>query len=152
MTNAQRVPLTLLVAGLAGCGTLSTGPGLGQDASGDGIKAIVPNKTLNLAPSAQIPLEALVVGAAIFWYVDPLAPNWQVAEQRVSQDTFRIDLRRKPIVSGGDGEAHQLFERRAGQLARDYGKGHYEVMEYTSGIESTLPFSRRIASGTVRVF
>jgi hypothetical protein len=145
----NRVPLAVLMAGLAGCGTLGSSKPLGQDPSGDGIKTVVPNKTLHVAPSVQIPLEGLLLGAAVYWYVDPLAPNWQVEETRLSADRYRIALRRKPITNGGDGEADAIFRRRAEQLARAQGKAEFVILEFNTGIESTQPFSQRVATGVV---
>jgi hypothetical protein len=145
----NRAPVVVLMAGLAGCGTLSSSKPLGQDPSGDGIKAVVPNKALNVSHSVQIPLEGLLVGAAVYWYVDPLAPNWQVEETRLSPDRYRIALRRKPITNGGDGEADAVFRRRAEQLVRDQRKSEFVILEFSTGIESTLPFSQRVATGVV---
>jgi len=147
----NRTPLALLMAGLAGCGALGSGKPLGQDPRGDGIKTAVPNKAVNVSPSVQIPLEGLLVGAAVYWYVDPLAPNWQVEETRLSVDRYRIALRRKPVTNGGDGEANAIFRRRAEQIALDQGKAGYEVLEFNTGIDSTLPFPQRVASGVVQL-
>jgi hypothetical protein len=148
----SRAPVVLLMmAGFAGCGTLSTGKPLGQDPGGDGVRTVVPNKTLHVAPSVQIPLEGLLLGAAVYWYVYPLAPNWQVEETRLSADRYRIALRRKPITKGGDGEADAIFRRRAEQLARDQGKAEFIILEFNTGIESTLPFPYRVASGVVQL-
>ncbi len=145
----KRALLALFIAGLAGCHTMSKGPSLGGDGAGEEVKTIVSNRSINISPSLQIPVEGLLLGAAVYWYVDPLAPNWQVAETRLADDRYRIALRRKPITSGGDGEAEALFKRRAEQLARDHGRGQYVVIEYTTAIESTLPFSYRTATGVV---
>jgi len=68
---------------------------------------------------AQHPLEGLLLGAALYLVVDPLSPNWQIEESRIAEDRFRIALRRKLFASGGDGEASQVFQRRADQIALD---------------------------------
>ena len=146
----MRVSIGLIVVCLAGCGgTLGKGSALGVDGNGDGIRTFVPNRTVNVAPSVQIPLEGVLLGAAVIWYVDPLAPNWQVEETRLSLDRYRIALRRKPVTNGGDGEANAIFRRHAEQITRDQGKAGYEVIEFNTGIESTLPFAYRVASGVV---
>jgi len=147
----NRSPCILVLAALAGCGTLGSGDPLGTDGSGKGVKTIVPNKSVSLAPSLQVPLEGLLLGAAVYWYVDPLAPNWQVQEARLGPDLYRIELRRKPVASGGDGEANALFRRRAEQLARDQGHAGYDILEFQTGIDSTLPLARRVASGVVQL-
>ena len=64
---------------------------------------------------------------------------------------MRISLRKKRFTSGGDGEAGQLFARHAEQLARSGGYAGYSVMEYTEGVESTLPIAQRVAQGVVRL-
>ncbi|MGE5526878.1 MAG: hypothetical protein ACM3SS_24420 [Rhodospirillaceae bacterium] len=145
-------PLALMLAMLAGCsGIFSEGSPLGVDGNGDGIKTLVPNRTINLSPSARIPVEGVILGAAVLWYVDPLAPTWSVGETRLSADRYRIALRQKPVTNGGDGEANAIFLRRAEQLARDQGKAGYEVLEFNTGIESALPFPYRVASGVVQL-
>ena len=147
-----RVPLVLLtMAGLSACGTLSTSKSLGHDPSGDGIKAVVPNKAVNVSHSLQIPLEGVLLGAAVYWYVDPLAPNWEATDMQLGNDRYRIALRRKPITSGGDGEADGVFRRRAEKLVRERKKSEFVILEFNTGIESSLPFSQRVASGVVQL-
>lgn len=148
----RRAPLASVLALLAGCGGIfSKGSPLGVDGNGDGVRTLVPNRTVNVSPSVQIPVEGVILGAAVLWYVDPLAPNWSVGETRLSADRYRIALRQKPVTNGGDGEAHAVFLRRAEQLARDHGKAGYEVLEFNTGIESALPFPYRVASGVVKL-
>lgn len=147
----NRALCAVVTTALAGCGTLASDSPLGNDPAGDRIRTIVPNKRLSVAPSLQIPLEGLLLGAAVYWYVDPLSPNWQVEETRLAPDLYRISLRRKPIVSGGDGEADAVFRRRAEQLRRDSGREHYTIVEFDTGIESKLPFAHRVASGVVQL-
>lgn len=141
----------LLLLGLAGCGTLRNDGSLGTDSSGNGIKPMIPNKSLQLSKSLSIPLEGLVLGTALYLVVDPLSPNWRIEESRLGGDRFRIALRRKLFASGGEGEAMQIFRRRAEQLARDHGDRGYTVLEYSEGIESTLPVAQRVAYGVVRL-
>lgn len=141
--------LAAFAGAATGCGTLGTGDSLGLDGGNKGVRTILPNKTLHLAPSVQIPLEGLLLGAALYWYVDPLAPNWQVGETALAPDRYRIALKQKPFVSGGEGEADMVFKRRAEQLARDHGRAGYVILDYHSGVESALPLSYRVANGTV---
>ncbi|MFN7085452.1 MAG: hypothetical protein ACK4N4_02350 [Burkholderiales bacterium] len=141
----------MLALGLAGCGTLGTNSSPGNDSAGNEIKTIVPNKSLNLSRSLQIPLEGLLLGTAIYLVVDPLSPNWRIEESRAGDDAFRLALRRKPFASGGEGEAMQVLQRRAEQLARDHGRSGYTIVEFTEGIESTLPLAQRVSHGVVRL-
>lgn len=139
------------VLNLAGCGTLGNGHNLGNDGAGDRIKTLVPNKSVSLTPSLQIPLEGLLLGAAVYWVVDPLSPNWQTEQMRIGEDSVRIALRRKPFVSGGEGEATQVFRRRAEQVTRELGYTRYSIVEFSEGIDSALPFAQRVAQGVIRL-
>lgn len=143
--------ICFVLLGLAGCGALRNDGSLGSDSSGDSIKPMIPNKSLQLSKSLSIPLEGLVLGAAIYLVVDPLSPNWQIEESRIAEDRFRIALRRKLFASGGDGEASQVFQRRADQIALDRGYAGYTILEFTEGIESTLPVAQRVSYGVIRL-
>lgn len=131
----------LAAALVAGCATVDDHP----------KPVLIPNQELNLSKSIQIPLESLVAGAAIFFIVDPLAPNWEVKEQRVAADLFRLTLRKKRFTTGGDGEAIQVFQRRAEQLMREHGYSAFRVLQFTEGIESTLPIAQRVSQGTIQL-
>jgi hypothetical protein len=96
-------------------------------------------------------METTVLGTALYWEIEPLTPNWQIEQASLGADRVRISLRKKRFISGGDGEAWQSFARRAEQLARDGGYAGYTVMEYTEGVESTLPLAQRVAQGVVRL-
>jgi hypothetical protein len=119
------------------------------DASGNGVSTLIPNQTLQLTRTIGLSAENLLLGAALYWVVDPLAPNWQSEQAPLGADRVRISLRKKRFTSGGDGEAAQVFARRAEQLARSGGYARYTVMEYTEGIESTLPVAQRVAQGVI---
>lgn len=147
----SRASCVLILVLLTGCGTLGRGSPQGPNGDGSSMKTIVPNKSVNLAPSLQIPIEGLLLGAAVYWYVDPLAPNWQVHETQLAADRYRIALRRKPVASGGEGEAESIFRRRAEQLAREHDRPGYDILEFETGIESTLPFAQRVAGGVVQL-
>jgi hypothetical protein len=129
---------------------ISHNPGV-MDASGNPVSTLIPNQTLQLTRSIGLSAENMVLGAALYWAVDPLAPNWQLEQVPLGADRVRIALRKKRFTSGGDGEAAQVFARRAEQVARDGGYAGYTVMEYTEGIESTLPVAQRVAQGVVRL-
>jgi hypothetical protein len=140
----------LAVAMTAACSAISTNPAA-TDAAGNRVSTLIPNKTYNLTPAVGLSVENIVLGAAIYWAVDPLAPNWQLEQTPLGADRVRIALRKKRFASGGDGEAPQLFARHAEQLARAGGYAGYTVMEYTEGVESTLPLAQRVAQGVVRL-
>ena len=134
----------------AGCAAISSNPGV-FDASGNSVSTLLPDKTYNITPGLGLTVEGIVLGAALYWVLDPLAPNWQLQQVQLGADRVRISLRKKRFASGGDGEAAQVFARRAEQLARERGYAGYAVMEYTEGIESTLPLAQRVAQGVIQL-
>ncbi len=140
----------LAAAMSAGCAVISSNPGA-TDAFGNPVSTLIPNKTLNLTPAVGLSIENILLGAALYWAIDPLAPNWQLEQAQLAADRVRISLRRKRFASGGDGEAVQLFARRAEQIARAGGYAGYTVMEYTEGIESALPLAQRVSQGVIRL-
>ncbi|MGP1675552.1 MAG: hypothetical protein ACTS6J_00155 [Burkholderiales bacterium] len=146
-----RLAAACLVAAMtAACAAVSSNPGA-TDAAGNPVSTLIPNKSFNLTPGVALSVENILLGAALYWAVDPLAPNWQLEQAQLGADSVRISLRKKRFASGGDGEAAQVFARRAAQLARVGGYAGYTVMEYTEGIESTLPLAQRVAQGVIRL-
>lgn len=141
----------LLLSGLAGCGSFMNNGNLGTDSSGSTIRPIIPNESIALSKSLSIPAEALALGAAVYLAVDPLSPNWRIEEARMGGNRFRIALRKKRFVTGGDGEAAQIFSRRAAQIVRENGYAGYTVLEFRESIESTVPIAQRIAEGVIQV-
>ncbi|WP_343035046.1 hypothetical protein [Aromatoleum diolicum] len=92
-----------------------------------------------------------LAGALIAYAIyDPLAPTWDVSVTRLDEARVRLDLRMKTLITGGDGEARQIFVRNARQLAESKGFAGFDVMRYEEGVDSTRPFARRVASGEVR--
>ena len=134
----------------AGCAAISNNPSP-LDASGNPTGTLLANKTLQISRGLSLGAEHIVLGTTLYWLVDPLAPNWRLQQAPLGADLVRIALRKKRFTSGGDGEAAQLFARRADQLAREGGYAGYTVMEYTEGIESNLPLAERVAQGVVRL-
>lgn len=113
---------------------------------------LVPNARLRLSPNLGISLESMLIGAAIYYFVDPLAPNWEGELKRLSDDTYSIALRSKRFRStGGDGEAGRVFRRNAEQLVRAGGYAGYDVLAYNEGIESEVIGAYRYAEGTIRI-
>jgi len=94
---------------------------------------------------------ALGAAAAIYVIYDPLAPNWELEEAKLSDDTYRLSMKMKRFHTGGSGEAIQIFKRRATQLREEGGHVSYEILEYTEGIESRTLGAQRVAEGLIRV-
>jgi hypothetical protein len=129
-----------LVLILAGCS--STSP-------------LIPNKTLQLTSKYSISLATLAKGALIVGAIqliyDPLAPNWEIEEARISEDTYRFSMTMKRYHTGGAGESIQILKRRASQLQAEQGYSTYMLMEYTEGIDSQTLGARRVAEGTIKL-
>ena len=150
--GAKSTGIACLLAVLtAGCSSMIGRSPRAIDPSGNPVSSLIPSQTLQLTPRISLGAENLLLGAALYWAVDPLAPNWQLQEASLGPDRVHIALRKKRFTSGGDGEGAQMFARRAGQLARDGGYAGYSVMEYTEGIESALPLAQRVAQGVIRL-
>lgn len=129
---------------LAGCSTAGSSGG-----------PLIPDQTINLTSSLKFPLASVISGGlalgAIHFIYDPLAPNWEIEESRLADDTFRLSLKMKRYHTGGAGESVQAVKRRAAQLQGELGYGGYQLMEYSEGIESQTLGARRVAEGTVKL-
>ena len=135
----KRLSVALLALGLSACGS----------------SPLIPDKTLTLTSDYSISLGRLVstgvAGLLIYLVYDPLAPNWEIEEAHLSEDTYRFDMRMKRYHTGGAGESLQILKRRAAYLQRERGYGGYELLEYTEGIDSQTLGARRVAEGTIRL-
>ena len=116
---------------------------------------IIPDKSVELTATQSYAyadvLAVAAVAAAAWVIVDPLAPNWEVAEGRVSDNRWRIALRKKNFTTGGDGEAVELLHRHAAQLAEKQGYRSYRVLTWTEGVQSDVPFAHRWARGEIEL-
>lgn len=107
---------------------------------------------LTLANKAGYLRPEYVAGVLVAYAVyDPLAPNWNVVATFLDDQRVRLDMQMRPLASGGEGEARQLFVRTARRLAEDEGFASHEIVRYEEGLESTRPFARRVASGEIRL-
>ena len=94
-------------------------------------------------------LTLAVMGAAAYYIVDPLAPNWEVAQKQIGDTRYRIDLRMKRFHLGADGEADQIFKRHAEELAEIMGNGDYRLVAYSEGIDSNMTVPQRWSRGVI---
>jgi hypothetical protein len=140
--------MVLLTAGCAN--TVSYGPQV-TDGAGNPLSTLIPNKALQVSSGLSLSMENIALIAIVDWAVDPLAPNWQLAQAPLGADRVRISLRKKRFTTGGDGEASQLFARRAEKLKTEGGYTAYAVLEYTEGIESMVPIAQRVAQGVIEL-
>lgn len=134
----------LFSLGLAACTT-----------SGSAGKPLIPDKTLNLVAGNSVALSSVATVAlwavAVHIIYDPLAPNWEIEQTRLSEDTYRFSMKMKRYHTGGAGESMQIMKRRASQLQYEQGYGLYQILEYVEGIDSQTLGARRMAEGTVRL-
>jgi len=83
--------------------------------------------------------------------VDPLAPNWEIHETKLSDTSYRIDLRKKRITTGGDGESIDLFHRQAEQIAAQAKAPGYITLSWNEGVDSEFPIARRWSRGVIEL-
>ena len=142
----MRVAVFVISAGVALTGCSSTG---------STASPLIPDKAIQLTAKTSVSLSTLatvaVVAAAIYLVYDPLAPNWEIEESRLNEDTYRFSLKMKRYHTGGSGESMQILKRRAGTLQHEQGFAGYQILEYTEGIESQTIGARRVAEGTIKL-
>jgi len=137
----------LLSLSVVACGTTPTSiPNTGY---------LLPNGTINVTPSIRYSFEQIAVGlaagAVLNTIYDPMAPNWNIEEKTLNDDTYYLSMRAKSFRIGGDGEAMQILKRRAVQLQRERGYAAYRILDYSEGIESSTPLTHRVSEGTIQL-
>jgi len=136
--------LIACVLAISGCGS-----------TGSSGSPLIPNKAIHLTAKTSVSLSTLataaVIAAAIYVVYDPLAPNWEIEESRLNDNTYRMSLKMKRYHTGGAGESIQILKRRASQLQYEQGFGSYQILEYTEGIDSQTIGARRVAEGVVKL-
>lgn len=135
--NAPRNLVLCLALALAGC---------------QATLVEVADTTRDFTKMSTKPLLTLAaLGAAAYYVVDPLAPNWEVAQTQIDDSRFRIDMRLKRFHHGGEGEADMVFKRRAEELAQTLGGGEYRLVSYAEGIDSEMTGPRRWTRGVIEL-
>lgn len=122
-------------------------------AAGGGLAAAtVGTKVLSSVAGISVgTTPAFIIGAAVALIYDPLAPNWEIREQRLADDTYRFDMRMKRYHTGGQGEAMQALRRRATALQVQGGYKEFVVVEYAEGVESKTFGAHRYAEAKLRL-
>ncbi len=118
-----------------------------------GCRATIKEVATAANDAAQYPfkttLTLALMGAAAYYVIDPLAPNWEVAHTQTGGTRYRIDLRMKRFHLGGDGEADLIFKRHAEELAELMGNGEYHLLSYSEGIDSNMSIPQRWSRGVI---
>lgn len=134
------IPALCAAAAVASCGS---SPGL------------LPNATLQLTPLLSYTTEQIygagLAGVLIYVVYDPLAPNWNIEEKVLNEDTYALSMKAKSFRTGGDGESMRILKRRALTLQRERGYTSYKILEFSEGIESSTPFTHRFSEGTIQL-
>lgn len=127
----------------------------GCSSTGSTASPLIPSKAIQLTAKTSISLSTLataaVIAAAVYVVYDPLAPNWEIEESRLNDNTYRMSLKMKRYHTGGAGESIQILKRRASQLQYEQGFGSYQILEYTEGIDSQTIGARRMAEGVIKL-
>lgn len=114
---------------------------------------LVPASDIALTPTLSVTLEKLLywggVGAIAYYVVDPHAPNWEIQEAQFPDDHYMLSMKMKRYYTGGAGEARQVFNRRARDLANVSGFSGYKVLEYSEALDSNAIGSQRTAEGVI---
>lgn len=111
----------------------------------------IPDEPLRSTDTRSQDLQTMPIGAAVYCFVDPLAPSWTGELRRLSNDTYHIALRMTRFKTGGDGESVRVFHRNAQRIARESGMDGYTILSLTEGIESGILGAVRYAEGVIRI-
>lgn len=84
-------------------------------------------------------------------FYDPFAPTWRVELRQTAPDRVEMDLQMRSLVTGGEGESRQVFNRNARRLVQEGGYAGFDIVRYEEGMEATRPFARRVANGEIRL-
>ena len=120
-----------------------------------GCNPVIPDHTIHLTSTISFALaDALMVAAVVgvaYVVIDPLAPNWEIHETKLSDTRFRIDMVKKRVTTGGDGESIDLFHRHAEHIATQVEASGYTIMSWNEGVDSEFPIARRWSRGEIEV-
>jgi hypothetical protein len=123
--------------------------------AGCGSQTLIPDEKLAISPNFQPSVEGVIytvlAGVVAYYVIEPTAPNWEVKAEQIDDTRVAISLRKKRFSAGGDGEARDLFQRKAQALADDNGFQGFTVISYGEGIDSETTYARRVSRGVVRL-
>ncbi|WP_341644400.1 hypothetical protein [Thauera sp. SDU_THAU2] len=113
--------------------------------------AAIAGGLLMLHDLKMLKVEYLAGALVAFAIYDPLAPTWRIDVRESGAGRVRMALRMKSLITGGDGEARQVFLRNAREMVEAGGFAGYEIVHYEEGVESTRPFAHRYANAEIRL-
>lgn len=117
--------------------------------------SLVPPGALKIFPNYKLAYADIVqiAGVAVIAYtlVDPLAPNWEITETRLSESRVAFKLRMKDFNLGGMGEAPMVLARRAASLSAEQGMAGYQIDRYEEALDSRIIFPHRTAYAEVQL-
>ncbi|MCV2216775.1 hypothetical protein [Thauera sp. Sel9] len=113
--------------------------------------AAIAGGLLMLSDLKMLKVEYLAGALVAFAIYDPLAPTWRIDVRESGAGRVRMALRMKSLITGGDGEARQVFLRNAREMVEAGGFAGYEIVHYEEGVESTRPFAHRYANAEIRL-
>lgn len=152
--------LSSLAAGLSACAGppphLESIPPTGSIVSSEGKIQITENtsysyKELIMWPVSNWALDQLWKDPLTLYFVyQPFAPNWNIQETALDENTYYVRLQAKRFRTGGDGEAMVVLRRHATMLQKQHGFAAYRIVEYSEGIESGTPVSQRYSEGILQ--
>ena len=116
-----------------------------------GPRTLIPAKTLNVSPSLTLSAEGIAAAGALYFIIDPLAPNWKVELEPLTPSRYRINLTMKRFISGGEGESTQVLRRAAEKLQHEKGYSEYASLSYSEGIDSKVTIAQRVASAVIEL-
>jgi hypothetical protein len=120
-----------------------------------GCDPIIPAETIHVTETLSYTYAEVLAAAAViavaYYVVDPLAPNWEIKETKLDDTRYLIDMRKKKVTTGGDGESIELFHRQADKITTEMGARGYQIVTWTEGVESVFPIARRWSRGVIEV-
>lgn len=147
--------VSLLACGLAGCAVMDYPGPTSLSGPFPAQGPIIPDTSLNLSNSVQIPLEKMITwglyAGVAYLVLDPLAPNWEIEQAAFPDSHYHFSLKMKRFYAGGAGESRMVFHQRAKELMRQGGFDGYQVLEYSEGMESSVLGSQRVSQGVIRL-
>lgn len=148
----RRLAIPIAAVLLAGCAADGGAPPPGERVTElSGPVALVAGLLLMASEASYLEPDYIAGALVAYGLYDPLAPTWRIEVSRSGEDRLRMDLRMKALVTGGEGEARQVFLRNAREVMEAGGFASFDVIHYEEGIESTRPFARRFARGEIRL-